>query len=142
MNNKILVTISQMIFPCIIALGFYVQINGSDAPGGGFQAGVIMASAFIMLCLVFGSRFMSNILTMRKLKILAVIGVCLYGVTGLVCMLFGGEFLNYTAIENDFFPRQTLGILLIEWGVGITVFSVFTFGYYMFATNGGKDSDA
>lgn len=142
MNNKILSTICRLIFPCIIALGFYIQINGNDAPGGGFQAGVIMASAFIMTSLVFGSNFMINILTVRKLKIFAAIGVFLYGVTGLLCIVFGKEFLNYTALENGFFIKQTLGIALIEWGVGITVFSVFTLSYHMFSTNGGKTTDA
>jgi len=141
MNNKILITIARLIFPCIIALGFYIQINGNNAPGGGFQAGVVMASAFILICLVFGSNFMSKILTVYKLKVFAASGVFLYGATGLLCMLFGSEFLNYTAIENSFFSKQTLGIALIEWGVGITVFSVFTLGYYMFSTNGGKEKN-
>jgi len=34
--------------------GLYVQFHGDYGPGGGFQAGVIFASAFILHGLIFG----------------------------------------------------------------------------------------
>lgn len=131
MRNEILITMSRFIFPFILALGFYVQINGNNAPGGGFQAGVIMSSAFILFALISGSKKAEQVLSLRKLKMLASFGVVLYGGTGFVSSIMGGEFLNYTLLENRFFEKQTLGISLIEWGVGITVFAVFSIGYYL-----------
>ena len=34
--------------------GFYVQFHGDFGPGGGFQAGVIIAAALILYGLIFG----------------------------------------------------------------------------------------
>jgi len=138
MKNTIIETITRFIFPFIVALGFYTQINGNNAPGGGFQAGVIMASAFILFCMVFGSNLAIRALSVQKMKILAVIGIFLYAGTGLVCMFFGGEFLQYNGLQNTFFEKQTLGIAIIEWGVGITVFAVFSLMYFMFVTKGER----
>ena len=136
MKNEILISISRFMFPFIVALGFYVQINGNNAPGGGFQSGVIIASAFILFCLVFGSNHAEKIISKRQLKFLSVVGVFLYGLTGLVSVFMGGDFLNYTLLQNKFFDKQTLGIAAIEWGVGITVFSVFSLIYLIFDTRG------
>ncbi len=138
MKNEILITVSRFIFPFILALGFYVQINGNNAPGGGFQAGVIMASAFILFALISGSKKAEQVLSLKKMKILSFLGVTLYGGTGFISVMMGGEFLNYSLLENRFFEKQTLGISLIEWGVGITVFSVFSIGYYLLDSRGDK----
>lgn len=138
MKNEILITVSRFIFPFLLALGFFVQINGTNAPGGGFQAGVIMASAFILFALISGSKKAEQVFSIKKMKILASFGVVLYGGTGLASVVMGGEFLNYSLLENRFFEKQTLGITLIEWGVGITVFAVFSMGYYLLDSRGNK----
>jgi multicomponent Na+:H+ antiporter subunit B len=138
MKNEILITVSRFIFPFILALGFYVQINGNNAPGGGFQAGVIMASAFILFSLISGSKKSVQVLSLKKMKILASLGVILYAGTGFISVMMGGEFLNYSLLENRLFEKQTLGISLIEWGVGMTVFSVFSIGYYLLDSRGDK----
>jgi multicomponent Na+:H+ antiporter subunit B len=46
--------ISKLLIPYILLFGFYVQFHGDYGPGGGFQAGVILASALILYGLVFG----------------------------------------------------------------------------------------
>lgn len=134
MKNDIIKTITRFIFPFIIALSLYVQINGNNAPGGGFQAGVIMSAAFILFSMVFGSKITEKVLSIRKIKFFAVVGVFLYAGTGLVCVILGGNFLDYTLLENAFFEKQTLGISIIEWGVGLTVFSVFSLIYNRIST--------
>ena len=40
-------------FTPIILFGLYVQFHGDFGPGGGFQAGVIVAAAFILYAMVF-----------------------------------------------------------------------------------------
>ena len=44
--------VTKLIIPYILLFGLYVQFHGDFGPGGGFQAGVIMASAFILYGLV------------------------------------------------------------------------------------------
>ena len=51
-NNPILRISTKILFAPIILFGLYVQFHGDFGPGGGFQAGVIVASAFILFSLV------------------------------------------------------------------------------------------
>ena len=53
-NNPISRISTKILFAPIILFGLYVQFHGDFGPGGGFQAGVIVASAFILYSLVFG----------------------------------------------------------------------------------------
>ena len=56
-NNPILRISTKILFAPIILFGLYVQFHGDFGPGGGFQAGVIVASAFILYSLVFPAYF-------------------------------------------------------------------------------------
>ena len=46
--------IAKLLIPFIVLFALYVQFHGDYGPGGGFQAGVILASALILYGLVFG----------------------------------------------------------------------------------------
>ena len=48
----------------------------------------------------------------------------IYGGVGLVSLLNGKAFLDYSALAHDPVHGQHLGVLLVELGVGITVFSI------------------
>ncbi|MFH5881116.1 hydrogen gas-evolving membrane-bound hydrogenase subunit E [Liberiplasma polymorphum] len=43
------VTFSRLVYPLMLAFGFYVIINGHLSPGGGFQGGAIVATAILIL---------------------------------------------------------------------------------------------
>ena len=53
-DNPILRVTAKILFAPIIVFGLYVQFHGDYGPGGGFQAGVIIAAAFILHALIFG----------------------------------------------------------------------------------------
>ena len=55
-RQSILRVVSKLLIPYILLFAFYVQFHGDYGPGGGFQAGVIFAAAFILYGLVFGLR--------------------------------------------------------------------------------------
>jgi len=78
--------------------GLYVQFHGDYGPGGGFQAGVIFASAFILHGLIFGLQRTRQVLPPRTLHIMMSIGVLLYAGTGAVTMLMGGNLLDYDVL--------------------------------------------
>ena len=44
----------KLLIPFILLFGLYVQFHGAFGPGGGFQAGVILAAAVIFYGLIFG----------------------------------------------------------------------------------------
>ena len=48
---------TQLIAGIVFLYGMYVVIHGHLTPGGGFAGGIIMAGAFILLILAFGSDF-------------------------------------------------------------------------------------
>ena len=53
-HHLILRVVTKMLIPPILLFALYVQFHGDFGPGGGFQAGVIFASAFILYAIVFG----------------------------------------------------------------------------------------
>lgn len=132
-GNLILRVVSKFLIPLIVLFAFYVQFHGDFGPGGGFQAGVIFASAFILYALVFGLDAARRVTPPKILKLLASFGVLLYAGTGVASLLAGGAFLDYSLLADDPVAGQHIGILVIELGVGITVASVMLIIFYGFA---------
>lgn len=135
-HNLILRLIAKYLFPIIALFAFYVQFHGDYGPGGGFQAGVILSVGFIFYAMVFGLKTVQQAIPMSLLRVLASLGVLIYGGTGVVSILLGGNFLDYDLLSQDPVAGQHLGILLVEAGVGITVSSVMLMIFYAFA---GRD---
>ena len=135
---SILRVVAKIVLPYIILFAFYVQFHGDFGPGGGFQAGVILAAAIILYSLVFGLGAARRVLSPVTVEALVATGVLIYGGTGFACILAGGRFLEYRALEHSFFPDivphgQHLGIFLVEAGVGLTVAAVMVQIFYVFA---------
>ena len=121
-----------MIIPLVILFALYVQFHGDFGPGGGFQAGVIAAAAFILYALVFGLPKAFAVVSPKVLKLMASFGVLLYASVGLFSMYKGGNFLDYNTLAADPLVGQHYGIIIIELGVGITVFAVMLSIFYAF----------
>lgn len=113
--------VTKFLLPYILLFGLYVQFHGDYGPGGGFQAGVIFAAGLILYTMVFGLKESERALPPRLLEVVIALGVLIYGGTGLVCMVRGGNFLDYGALMHNPVHGQHLGILLVEFGVGLTV---------------------
>lgn len=136
MSNLILQVVSKTLIPLIIVFALYVQFHGDFGPGGGFQAGVIMSAAVILYVLVFGLDAAEQVVPATILRLLASLGVLIYGGVGIATMLLGGNYLNYSVLADNQIAGQHLGILLVELGVGITVFSVMLIIFFAFAGRG------
>ena len=137
-HHAILRVVSKLVIPYILLFALYVQFHGDYGPGGGFQAGVIFASAFILYGLVFGLPSARAVAPPRVIETLIALGVLIFSGTGVLTMLLGGNFLDYSVLEHhlwtDFLPHgQHLGILLVELGVGITVAAVMITIFFAFA---------
>lgn len=143
MNERIVLRlVSKFLIPFIIMYGLYVQLHGEYSPGGGFQAGVILAAAFILYALIFGVGKTLAIIPLSWQKAGACLGVLLYGSVGVVAMYLGGNFLNYSVLHSDPVEGQKLGILLIELGVGLTVCTVMMMAFFTFASYHIEKEDA
>lgn len=140
MSDQVILRVAtKIIVPTILLYAFYVQFHGDFGPGGGFQAGVILAAAFILYSLVFGLRRTHNVLPTWFVRACASAGVLLYGGVGLATVLLGGAFLDYNVLAHDPKHGQHYGILLVELGVMITVFGVMVTIFYFFAARGRED---
>ncbi|MDH5408287.1 MAG: Na(+)/H(+) antiporter subunit B [Gammaproteobacteria bacterium] len=136
MPNLILRVVSKILIPPIIIFALYVQFHGDFGPGGGFQAGVIFSAAFILYALVFGLDAAENVISTSVLRFLASLGVLIYAGVGIATVFLGGNYLEYTVLASTQVAGQHLGILLVELGVGITVFSVMLLIFFTFAAKG------
>ena len=128
--------VGRLLVPFIVLFGLYVQFHGEYGPGGGFQAGAIIASGFILYALLEGESRALQVLPQWVLSAMVAGGALLYGGVGVLCMLLGGNFLDYSVLSSDPVTGQQLGILLIEAGVGITVTGVLLSVFHAFAARG------
>ena len=135
-HNLILRITAKLLIPFIILFALYVQFHGDFGPGGGFQAGVIFSTAFILYTLVYGLETAERIIPVHILKIFASLGVLIYAGTGVAGLLLGGQFLNYNVLAEAPITGQHIGIIVIELGVGITVASVMIMIFFSFAGRG------
>ena len=132
-HHLILRVVTKLLVGMIMLFAFYVQFHGDYSPGGGFQAGVIMAVAFILYGIVFSVSQVQQVFPPWLVHKLLALGVLIYAGTGVYSLFTGYTFLDYTAlIPHNPEHGQELGILLVEAGVGITVTSVMVAIYYAF----------
>jgi multicomponent Na+:H+ antiporter subunit B len=81
---------SDLLFPLLLTVGFYIVAHGHLTPGGGFQGGVVLAAAFFVSFLARAERQPSPI-ALTVLEGLA--GAAFIGI-GLAAMLGGEPFLK------------------------------------------------
>ena len=117
--------ISVLMIPLILIFSLYVQFHGEFSAGGGFQAGVIFASAFILYSLVFGIEKSQSVISLESSQSLMALG--------LIGIMSGANFLDYNVLSANPTSGQMLGIFLVEIGVGLTVANVMIVVFYSFA---------
>jgi multicomponent Na+:H+ antiporter subunit B len=123
-THSVLRTSTKLLMPPIMLFALYVQFHGDYGPGGGFQAGVIFAVAFILFTLIFGPARARRVAPEWVTTPMCALGVLLYAGVGVATMLLGGKYLDYNMLAHDPHHGQHLGILLVELGVGLTVWAV------------------
>lgn len=126
-NNPIILLVSRVVSPFIMLFALYVIFHGHYSPGGGFQGGTLLAAALLLMRLAAGSE----IAQLQFKRILGTplgsAGVLIYFGTGFAALLSGGEFLNYRFLPLAGFTAaelRSLGILLVEIGVGLAVMAI------------------
>ncbi len=133
-RHRVLQIVTKLVIPFVLLFALYVQFHGDYGPGGGFQAGVIFAAAFILHGLIFGMQRTRRVITPTALRILMALGVLIYLGTGIVSMLLGANLLDYNALASDPKHGQHWGIFAVELGVGVTVMAVMISLFYSFAS--------
>jgi multicomponent Na+:H+ antiporter subunit B len=132
-RHSILRVVSKLLIPAILLFALYVQWHGDFGPGGGFQAGVLFASAFVLYALIFGVENARKVIPAWFTRVALSVGVLIYAGTGIAGLLMGGSYLDYSVLAHDAVHGQELGITLVEIGVGITVSATMMTLFFIFA---------
>lgn len=121
---------ARIMIPFIQLFGLYVIAHGHYSPGGGFQGGVILGSAFILLGIAFNQEMAMRYFSERVNSLMASGGALIYVGTAVICALLGGLFLDYSALDRVLslgpIEWRSMGIFIVEVGVGLTVMSIMT----------------
>ena len=134
MDDRVILRVgAKILIPFILIFALYVQFHGEYGPGGGFQAGVIFAAAFVLYALVYGLGNAVRVLPPKAAYVCGAAGISLYLGVGFLTMALGGEFLNYNVLAHDPTHGQHYGIIAIEVGVLTTVFGAMVGLFYAFA---------
>ena len=142
-HDLIIKTTCRLLIPFIQLFALYVIAHGHHSPGGGFQGGVILGASIILLSIAYDMR--TALGRMREIvhALLCALGVLIYAGTGAVCLLFGFNFLDYSALATilgvDAVTARSHGILIVEIGVGITVMAAMIWIYNNVASAGKYD---
>jgi multicomponent Na+:H+ antiporter subunit B len=126
----------KLLLPFILLFALYVQLHGELGPGGGFQAGVITAGMVILNALIFGVKSAKRIAPQGLVERMIPIGVLIYAGTGVLGLLTGVNYLDYSRLGPDSQHGHEYGIIAVEVGVLITVSSTMTAIFYAFVERG------
>ena len=81
----------RLIVPVVMLYGLYVLFHGELSLGGGFQAGALVACAYLLDRIMPSFDTRIGELREEKLMIAAGMGVFVYAFTGILPMFFGGH---------------------------------------------------
>ena len=121
-SSKIIRTIAQKLFPFIVLFGFYLISHGHLSPGGGFQGGVVLGTAIILLALSHSIEQTEKKFKSRWLNMLEKLGILTLIFLGFLGIFFGYSFLsNFLPLGK---PGQIASgglMLLFNISIGIKV---------------------
>jgi multicomponent Na+:H+ antiporter subunit B len=108
----------RFLFPIVLLVGTYIFIHGHLTPGGGFQGGAIIASAFLLMYLgCKGKRINENVS-----KVVEVMGGLAFIILGIVGLIIGKDFLYNFLPHGEPAALMSAGIIpIIYMAIGLKV---------------------
>jgi multicomponent Na+:H+ antiporter subunit B len=129
-------SVRAVISPAVLIttiFGFYIGLHGQLTPGGGFQAGVILATGSVLVYLAANTEGFKRITSHVAVEILEAVGAASYALIGIVPLLIGLPLLT------NILPLGTTGdvfsagnIALISACVGFEVTAAFLLVIYTY----------
>lgn len=132
-HHSVLRVVTKILMPFILIFALYVQFHGDFGPGGGFQAGVIFAAGFVLYTLIFGVENARQVVPAWVTRVALGVGVLIFAGTGVVSLFLGDNYLDYSHFSHDHHHAQEYGILIVEFGVGVTVAAAMISLFLIFA---------
>lgn len=138
-KNIIVKTAADIFMPLGLIFGIYVILHGHLSPGGGFQGGVVVASAVVFVYLGYGQRGLKKVFNLEGLKIGETLGAIMYSAFALVGIIFGANFCRNIFVDKgiagnpgDLYSSGTIFWMNLSVGfkvlTGIGFLILFMFG--------------
>lgn len=128
-SDAVRVTSLLLLGPTVL-FGLYMVTHGQTTPGGGFQGGVILSSAPLLLYLCAEYRPFLNAVPKKLVERSESFGAAVYIMVGGACLLFGGLFLqNVLPLGASGTVTSGGTIILIDLGVGLEVSGGLTLAF-------------
>ncbi len=122
-DSVIVRNLGAHLIPLVQLFALYILFFGQYGPGGGFVGGVMLGASFIVGSLIFGADDPATAAANRLLDGDG-LGLIIFVLVGGLCLIGGGEFLNYTSVRIpglDAPSQRYLGIVLAQIGVAVDV---------------------
>ena len=134
---------ARTMIPFIQLFGLYVIAHGHYSPGGGFQGGVVLGASFILMVIAFDLKTSLRFFSLRANAVMASSGVFIFTGTGVLCALFGGLFLDYSAMDALValgpVEWRSMGVFIVELGVGFAVTSIMASLFWDLSSGGDME---
>jgi multicomponent Na+:H+ antiporter subunit B len=98
--------LSLVLIPLLVSLGVYLALHGALTPGGGFQAGVVLAAGPLVILLAGRYLALKRVAPRWALEALDSAGAAAYALIGLGGLIFASVYLE------NYLPLGTSGHLL------------------------------
>jgi len=122
-------TVTRLVVPLILITAIALLLQGHNLPGGGFIGGVLTATAFVLVYVIFGGAYLGEtfgapggLVGAYRALFAAGLGVAL--VSGLVPLALGGAFLTQAVFFVELPLYEELEVataLAFDLGVYFTV---------------------
>ena len=107
----------------MIVFGMYIATQGQLTPGGGFQGGVILASAPLVVYLSGNAKAFKGIVSSPLIKLAEAGGAGGYAIIGMAALLFGAHLLTNIVplgTTGDLFSSGTIEVISVCVGLEVT----------------------
>lgn len=120
-HNIIVKCGADMMLPFALVFGLYVILFGTVSPGGGFQGGVIVSSACLLVYLGYGYKTARDCINMEVLRVNEALGAVIYTMLGVCGVVLGLRF-----CQNVFFDSGAVGDMT---SAGTITYMSYAVGY-------------
>ena len=132
-NSNVVKTIAQKLFPFIMLFGIYLILNGHLSPGGGFQGGVVLGTAIILLALSYGIDETERKFKSKYLSVIEKSGILFFIFLGVLGLFLGNSFLkNFLPLGREGQILSGGFMLLLNFAIGAKVAAGISTIFYVF----------
>ena len=138
---------ADFFLPLACVYGAYVVLHGHLSPGGGFQGGVLIASAILMVFLGYGSLKVKKTFNDHKMHSSETVAEILYVVMGLLGILGGFNFcVNFVFdglnFDTSVLMNHAVGYHVMGGIICLLAMMLSLLDNNSDDTHGGKEGDA